>query len=268
MRSCRPVRATAAGLLCVLAAATPAAAQDTRVSAGSPPARSRRTSRTSRRSPSTPRTRTSWRPAPTTTSTWRPATPATDNTARSPRASACRASTSRSTAARPGSQPTYTGLSARDCTRVLGDADPLRRRRSARSARCRTTTSTASSPTATRRWRSARSGATARFSWANGSRLYYANLTSQLPGRRAVQGLRGDRRLAHRRRPAAAAGGDQAPGATRSSPASRTRAQFSDKEQIWADNAAVEPLLRQRLRLLRRVPRQRQRASRRSRCSC
>ena len=36
MRSCRSVRAVAAGLFCVLAVATPAAAQDTRVSIGSP----------------------------------------------------------------------------------------------------------------------------------------------------------------------------------------------------------------------------------------
>ena len=38
--------------------------------------------------------------------------------------------------------------------------------------------------------------------------------------------------------------------------------QFADKEQIWADNAEIEPVLRERLRLLRLVRRRRRRAAR------
>ena len=36
------------------------------------------------------------------------------------------------------------------------------------------------------------------FSYANGSRLYYASLASAVPGSAAVQGLRGDHGLPHR----------------------------------------------------------------------
>src|SRR5215218_9258 len=51
-------------------------------------------------------------------------------------------------------QPTYTGLTGRDCLGVPGDSDPPRT--ADRSGRCRATRRTTSSPTATPRSRSAR----------------------------------------------------------------------------------------------------------------
>ena len=60
-------------------------------------------------------------------------------------------------------QPTYTGLSARGCLGVVGDdRSAVRARSRDRSARCPTTPSTTSSPTATRPWPSARA------TWAAG----------------------------------------------------------------------------------------------------
>ena len=62
----------------------------------------------------------------------------------------------------------------------------------ARSARCRGTSRTGWSQTATRRSRSARGPApTASFSWSNGSRLYYANLTSNFGATRDEQTFKG-----------------------------------------------------------------------------
>jgi hypothetical protein len=81
-----------------------------------------------------------------------------------------------------------------------------------------------------------RRGADGKFSWSNGSRLYYANLTANLSTERDDATFRGyeamavsrtDDRGAHWTAP------------TIVSPQSQTT--FSDKEQIWADNAASSP---------------------------
>jgi hypothetical protein len=83
------------------------------------------------------------------------------------------------------------------------------------------------------------------FSWANGSRLYYVNLASNAPGRSAFKGAE-----------AIAVSRLDAPAATGLTPeivqnqgnwkapvivSKQNAALFSDKEQVWADNAASSP---------------------------
>jgi len=134
-------------------------------------------------------------------------------------------------------QPTYTGLSARNC---LGPAE------------CTPTTG----PIGTLPWYSEnglvsdgdpavafgpRPGPGG-FSWSNGSRLYYANLTSNLNAKKdetfkgfeAIYVSRTDN-------PQVAAQGGAAGKAAWMQPvqvSKQSSATFSDKEQIWADNAA------------------------------
>jgi hypothetical protein len=82
------------------------------------------------------------------------------------------------------------------------------------------------------------------FSWANGSRLYYANLTSNLSAKRSEAGFKGIEAIGVSRTDnvaAAAAGGASGKAAWRPPvviTGSGSAAAFADKEQIWADNAA------------------------------
>ncbi len=165
--------------------------------------RSRRTSRTSRRWRSTPTTRTCWSPG------------SNDEIDME----ACNAGPGQHCPFTPGvgvsgvyfsfdsgttwTQPTYTGL-----TRARLPRRRRRRRPAVHGARrpdrhaALVRREQAWSPTATRRSPSVRDRGPGGFSWANGSRLYYANLTSNVErhaDRAGVQGLRGDRRVAHRR---------------------------------------------------------------------
>ena len=133
-------------------------------------------------------------------------------------------------------QPTYTGLTARDClgsapcvahtgpigtlpgyaaAGLVADGDPA----------------LAFGP---------RLGANGTFSYANGSRLYYANLTSNVGATRATETFKGVEAIAVSRvdNVAAAANGDAAAWKSPVIISKQSSTTFSDKEQIWADNAA------------------------------
>ena len=84
------------------------------------------------------------------------------------------------------------------------------------------------------------------FSWSNGSRLYYANLTSNTGATRSEQTFKGFEAIAVSRTDDAqtAAGGGAAGKAAWMPPVIVSRQStttFADKEQIWADNASSSP---------------------------
>jgi hypothetical protein len=141
-------------------------------------------------------------------------------------------------------QPTYTGLTARGCLGVVGNADPD----------CTPVVGSIGTlpwyyenglvadgdPALAFGPKPASNGS---FSWSNGSRLYYANLTSALPGAAPFKGFEA---IAVSRTDdvATAAGGGTAGKNAWKPPVIVTKQSsttFSDKEQIWADNAVSSP---------------------------
>jgi hypothetical protein len=153
-------------------------------------------------------------------------------------------------------QPTYTGLTARDCLGTVGASDPRARPTAGRSGRSRATRRTDSPPTATRRRVRAAAGPGG-FSWANGSRLYYANLTANVGATRSEQAFKGFEAIAVSRtdNPQAAAAND----------ASAWMAPVLDQQAVEHDllrqgtglgrQRLVEPVLRHVVRVLGVVPR-------------
>jgi hypothetical protein len=140
-------------------------------------------------------------------------------------------------------QPTYTGLTARDCLGAVGPDDPGC---TAHQGPIGTLPRYAENglvsdgdPAVAFGPRPGPGG----FSWAYGSRLYYANLTANVGATRAEQTFKGFEAIAVSRTDdvrGAAAGdaGAWMPPVLVSRQSSTT---FSDKEQIWADNAASSP---------------------------
>ena len=135
-------------------------------------------------------------------------------------------------------QPTYTGYSARNC--LSGPCTPV-----------------AGGPIGTLPWYfenglvsdgdpavafGPRLGP-AGFSWANGSRLYYANLTSNFPTGNGETAFNGFEAIAVSRTDnvAAAAASDKTAWMPPVLVSHQSSTTFSDKEQVWADNASSSP---------------------------
>ncbi|TMD58578.1 MAG: exo-alpha-sialidase [Chloroflexi bacterium] len=138
-------------------------------------------------------------------------------------------------------QPTYTGLSARNCQGLVGNSDPA----------CRPQVG----PIGTLPWYfenglvadgdpalafGPRRSANGTFSWANGSRLYYANLTSNLGATRTDETFKGFEAIGVSRTDnvVAAAAGDKSAWMPPVIASKQNSTLFADKEQIWADNAS------------------------------
>jgi hypothetical protein len=135
-------------------------------------------------------------------------------------------------------QPTYTGLTARGCTGVVGDSDPdcvettgpigTVPNYSAVGARADGDPGVAFGP---------RPGPDGRFSWLNGSRLYYVNLEGKSTGPDPFTGYEAVG-VSYADNLTAARAGSNAAWSTPRIASAQSTSTFSDKPQIWADNAS------------------------------
>ena len=141
-------------------------------------------------------------------------------------------------------QPTYTGWTARNCLGSVGDTDPV----------CQPHVGPIG--TLPKYYENGlvadgdpalafgpKPDSSGHFSWANGSRLYYANLTSNFAATRDEAAFKGFEAIAVSRTDdvAAAAAGSQNAWRDPVIVSKQSSTTFSDKEQIWADNATSSP---------------------------
>jgi len=140
-------------------------------------------------------------------------------------------------------QPTYTGFSARGCLGVVGNTDPP----------CTPTVGDIGTVPNYYEAGIASNGdpalafgpqpdANGNFSWGNGDRLYYANLAANLTGSgpESFKGFIGIG-VSSTDDVAAAANGDNSAWTSPKIISHQSSTTFSDKEQIWADNASSSP---------------------------
>lgn len=141
-------------------------------------------------------------------------------------------------------QPTYSGWTGRDCLGVPGNTDPPCQPHVGRIGTLPKyyenglvsdgDPALAFGP---------KPDAGGHFSWANGSRLYYVNLTSNFANNKRDETFKGYEAIAVSRTDnvQAAAAGDANAWFAPVIVSQQSSTTFSDKEQLWADNAASSP---------------------------
>ena len=141
-------------------------------------------------------------------------------------------------------QPTYSGWTARDCLGVVGSSDlPCSPHVGPISTLLRYYENGLVSDGDPALAFGPRPGSDGTFSWANGSRLYYANLTSNFFTNKRDETLKGTEGIAVSRTDNVAAAAAGMPSAWMDPviASKQSAITFSDKDQIWADNAATSP---------------------------
>ncbi len=137
-------------------------------------------------------------------------------------------------------QPTYTGLSARDCTGAPGDADPICEPEVGPIGTLPNYYENGLVSDGDPALAFGPAPGPGGFSYDNGSRLYYANLASALTGAAPFKGFEAIA-VSHTDNVRAAAAGNNSAWSDPVIASKQNGALFSDKEQLWADNAESSP---------------------------